>query len=130
MKLLAAKHPDWIMRGCIGHGLALAMKDFTQHTAGKGANAKQNTWGCKWAESTLASANKIANFFNDSPQAKCLVRLQPAMQTRFGLVTRVTVCAHELVLLFKLQRTAGFVTQQHTVLLVAVRHSAVVFHFT
>jgi hypothetical protein len=36
MKQLSALHPDWIMRGCIGHGLALAMKDFTTHTPGRG----------------------------------------------------------------------------------------------
>lgn len=70
MKKLAAEHPDWIMRGCIAHGLALSMKDFTKFTAGRGRTAKQDTWGCKWAETTLAAANKIANFINDSPATK------------------------------------------------------------
>lgn len=74
MKQLATEHPDWIMRGCIAHGLALAMKDFTKFTAGRGQAAKQNTWGLKWAEATLAAANKIANYINDSPAAKQQVR--------------------------------------------------------
>jgi hypothetical protein len=34
MKIVAAKHPYWIMRGCIAHGLSLCMKDFTSFKGG------------------------------------------------------------------------------------------------
>ena len=77
MKILVEKHPQWIMWGCIAHGLALAMKDFTTFTAGWGQNAKHNSWGCKWAEIALAAANKIANYLNDSHVAKSLMRAGP-----------------------------------------------------
>lgn len=77
MKILVEKHPQWIMRGCIAHGLALAMKDFTTFTIGRGQNAKHNSSGCKWAETALAAANKIANYLNDSHVAKSLVRTAP-----------------------------------------------------
>jgi hypothetical protein len=70
MKELVAVHPDWIMRGCIAHGLAMAMKDFTKLTVGRGQAAKQNTWGLKWAEVTLAAANTIANYINHSLATK------------------------------------------------------------
>jgi hypothetical protein len=70
MKQLVAVHPDWIMPGCIAHGLALAMKDFTKFTVGWGQAAKQNTWGLKWVEVTLAAANTIASYINDSPATK------------------------------------------------------------
>jgi len=49
MKFLVEKHPQWIMRGCIAHGLALAMKDFTTFTTGRGQNART-------PESTTAGA--------------------------------------------------------------------------
>ena len=34
MKILQEEHPEWIMRGCIAHGLSLAMKDLTTFTRG------------------------------------------------------------------------------------------------
>lgn len=34
MQILETRHTYWIMRGCIGHGLSLAMKDFTVFTRG------------------------------------------------------------------------------------------------
>lgn len=34
IKILDERHPDWINRGCIAHGLSLAMKDFTVFSQG------------------------------------------------------------------------------------------------
>lgn len=34
MMLLQDKYPEWIMRGCLAHGLSLAMKDFAAFTKG------------------------------------------------------------------------------------------------
>ena len=77
MKILVEKYPQWSTRGSIVHGLALAMKDFTTFTAGRGQNAKHNSWGYKWAEIALAAANKIANYLNDIHVANTLMRTVP-----------------------------------------------------
>jgi hypothetical protein len=74
MQLLQEDHPEWIMRGCLAHGLSLAMKDFTVFTKGKGRNGGERTWGLPWAQETLSMANKIANFLNDSGPAKMMVQ--------------------------------------------------------
>jgi hypothetical protein len=74
MQLLQEDHPEWIMRGCLAHGLSLAMKDFTTFTKGKGRYGGDRTWGLPWAQETLSMANKIANFLNDGGHAKMMVQ--------------------------------------------------------
>ena len=73
MNELQRKHPKWIMRGCIAHGLALAMKDFVKYTSSSGRGASERTWGLRWAERVLDVAFKIANFLQDSSDARRLV---------------------------------------------------------
>lgn len=43
MALLQLAHPDWIMRGCLAHGLSLAMKDLTVFTRGV-LSLRARTW--------------------------------------------------------------------------------------
>lgn len=89
MQTLQVAHPEWIMRGCIAHGLSLAMKDFTKFATGTGRGAIEKQWGLHWAQDTLAKANKIANFLNDSGPAKVLV--QQAQVEVYGKRKQITV---------------------------------------
>jgi hypothetical protein len=62
MLTLEEAHPNWTMRGCCAHGIALLMKDFCKFKQATGRGAAIRTWGMQWAEVCVENGNKIANF--------------------------------------------------------------------
>lgn len=73
MLRLQEDHPKWILRGCFAHGQNLLMKDFCKYKAATGPRAFARTFGMRWAQQQVEDANTIANFIQDSGQARNLV---------------------------------------------------------
>jgi hypothetical protein len=71
LRILEKDRPAWANQGCIAHGLALAMKDFCKVTRTGGRYSRQ--YGCDWISAVSAGANTIANYVNDSGNAKALL---------------------------------------------------------
>lgn len=101
------KHPKWIMRGCFAHALNLLMKDFCKFKAATGPNARERTFGLRWAEDTVKKANKVANFVSDSGAAKNLVR-NTVMITLHNSCTAVKVVTEHFLF-----RTSQFCIHSH-----------------
>lgn len=68
---LELHHPEWINTTCVAHGGALAIKDFCKVTKGAGRYGK--TFGCKWISEVNDQANTVANYVQDSGNAKAIV---------------------------------------------------------
>ena len=81
IRIVQEKYPMWIMRGCIAHCLALAIKDFCVHSTTKGRYAQ--SWGCKWVTAANQHANTIANFMGD-----CLGARQILQKHQLAILTR------------------------------------------
>lgn len=71
---LEAQFPMWIMRGRFAPGLNLLMKAFCKFQSAFEPGAHDRTFGLKWAEPTVADANMMATFLQDSGSARNLVR--------------------------------------------------------
>jgi hypothetical protein len=72
IRLLEEEHPSWINTTCVAHGGALAIKDFCKVVKTTGRYSK--TYGCVWIKDVNERANTIANYVQDSGNAKVIVQ--------------------------------------------------------